>query len=108
MDLDLLNTGVQSDEQERDLAGILEEFRRKANESSTENTEDEIEDQVMQSMDWEYEAEQFFNDTTLPDISDDEDDGRRSSSSSLSPVPASSPPTNSPLQKETQSSTSPK
>lgn len=39
-----LNT--QSDEQERDLAGILEEFRRKANESSTENTEDEFENQV--------------------------------------------------------------
>ena len=72
MDLDLLNTGVQSEE-ERDLAGIFEESRRKANESSTENTEDEFDDQAMQSTDWEYEDEQFFNDTTLPDISDDEE-----------------------------------
>ena len=44
MDPNPLNT--QSDEQERDLAGILEEFRRKANESSTENMEDEFENQV--------------------------------------------------------------
>jgi hypothetical protein len=34
MGLNPLNT--QSDKQERDLAGILEEFRRKVNESPTE------------------------------------------------------------------------
>jgi hypothetical protein len=46
--MDLLGTHAQLDEQERDVARILEEFGRKEYEESTDNTEDDFEDEVMQ------------------------------------------------------------
>ena len=49
--MDPLKIGVQLDEQERDLPGILEEFRRNEYEgSAAENTEDGFEGQVMQPL----------------------------------------------------------
>jgi uncharacterized protein DUF6589 len=101
--MDPLKIGMQLDEQERDLPGILEEVRRNEYEgSSAENTEDGFEDQVMQPIDWDTIANQYG------DLSDDEEmnSNGRCSSSSLSPVPmaASSPSTNSPMQGETRSS----
>jgi hypothetical protein len=111
--MDLLGTHAQLDEQERDVARILEEFGRKEYEESTDNTEDDFEDEVMQPIDWDtrtnrYKGKQYFKDIGV-DISDGEEDmnnnGQHSkSSSSLSPVPASSPSNNSPIQGKTRSS----
>ena len=97
--MDPLKTGMQLNEQEleRDLPGTLEAFRQNEYEgSAAEDTEDDFEDQVM--IDLDTIANQYG-----VDLSDDEEtnsDGRCSSS----PGPASSPSTNSPIERETRSS----
>ena len=100
--MDPLKIDVHLDGQERDFPGILEEFRRNEYEgSAAENTEDDFEDQAMQPIDWDTIVNRYG-----VNLSDDEEmnSNGRCSPSSLSSVPASSPSTNSPMQRETRSS----